>query len=602
MSKCRKNVALVNWQNEYSTLQQYYDEHFDSKYYKFSKLERIVDPSETIEQIEAYGTRRQHQEIARCAKSFEYFCTKYLKIVTTKYGLIPFALFNYQRKAIRAFENEDYTIVGKFRQGGLTTVAVLYCLYRCMFKLDETFMVVSKSDREAIASGEIVSKAIEHLPGWLKPAFEKNNDHQKIFSNTGCKLFFQTITAARGRTLTYLVIDEAAHINNMDDHWKAIFPTLSSGGKCIAISTANGIGNWYEKTYHQAERGENDFKVVKISYRDHPFYNNPEWVRAQKAQLGPKGWRQEVLGDFLGGGDTWIQPETIVKYQTRINESGLEPKYLFPEWASELDENLGGKERDPGALMIFSEPKDGKEYIIGVDAAGAIGADGDYTCAQIIDAANGEQVAEFYSNICPTHIFAQILAQMGRMYNLALIVVENEKFGNAILDRLEHTLHYENIYESTDSRTSIKGVRTNKNTRDSLLENFRALVMSECLPIWSLRLIDELQTFVINKRSKKPEAAKGAHDDALMALAIAHYANDMKNRFEPVYDVVEGQKRDASVKLLDSIQQELEKVQKDILSEEKDHYEVIPGAEESDFYQELLGDKKNKSLLREFGW
>jgi phage FluMu gp28-like protein len=50
-----------------------------------------------------------------------------------------------------------------------------------------------------------------------------------------------------------LIIDEAAFIEKMDDHWKAMYPTLSTGGNCIAISTVNGIGNWYEETYTKAQ-------------------------------------------------------------------------------------------------------------------------------------------------------------------------------------------------------------------------------------------------------------------------------------------------------------------------------------------------------------
>jgi len=58
-----------------------------------------------------------------------------------------------------------------------------------MFKLDETIMVLSKSDREAIAAGEIVKRGLIELPSWMRPDMDKNNDHQKLFNETGCKLF-----------------------------------------------------------------------------------------------------------------------------------------------------------------------------------------------------------------------------------------------------------------------------------------------------------------------------------------------------------------------------------------------------------------------------
>ena len=40
----------------------------------------------------------------------------------------------------------------------------------------------------------------------------------------------------------------------MDEFVESIFPTISSrpNGKIIAVSTPNGMGNWYAKTWHQA--------------------------------------------------------------------------------------------------------------------------------------------------------------------------------------------------------------------------------------------------------------------------------------------------------------------------------------------------------------
>ena len=34
-----------------------------------------------------------------------------------------------------------------------------------------------------------------------------------------------------------------------------VFIPLSTGGRCIALSTPNGVGNWFHKTYTEAETG-----------------------------------------------------------------------------------------------------------------------------------------------------------------------------------------------------------------------------------------------------------------------------------------------------------------------------------------------------------
>ena len=63
-----------------------------------------------------------------------------------------------------------------------------------------------------------------------------------------------------------LIIDEAAHIDGLDDLWTGLYPTLSTGGRCIALSTPNGVGNWFHKTYIvSADNGESDFKPVELT-------------------------------------------------------------------------------------------------------------------------------------------------------------------------------------------------------------------------------------------------------------------------------------------------------------------------------------------------
>jgi phage FluMu gp28-like protein len=133
-------------------------------------------------------------------------------------------------------------------------------------------MVVSKTDREAIAAGEIVKRAIEELPSWMQPQMSKNNDHQKIFSDTGCKLFFYPPEAARGRSITYLVIDEAAFIQNMDAFWNGIFPTISTGGNVIVISTVNGVaghGGWYYRNWITSNT-----RTITTQIGSHPCVHN----------------------------------------------------------------------------------------------------------------------------------------------------------------------------------------------------------------------------------------------------------------------------------------------------------------------------------------
>lgn len=92
------------------------------------------------------------------------------------------------------------------------------------------------------------------------------------------------------------ILDEAAFIPNnlMDEFTASVFPTISSKpeGKIIAVSTPNGIGNWFERTYHKALYAINNNKSDDLQWQQitFPWTDHPErdenWKKKQIAMLG----------------------------------------------------------------------------------------------------------------------------------------------------------------------------------------------------------------------------------------------------------------------------------------------------------------------------
>ena len=597
-----------NWKKRYRSLKEFYEGEYEKKYYEFNRFEVEVDPLESFDDIESYDAEKRQKELMKCAMSFTYWSRKYVKITHPKRGLLPFILFKYQKRVIQEYDRHRFNILSKFRQGGLTTVTVIWCLWRCLFKLDETIMVVSKSDREAIAAGEIVKRALQELPEWMRPEMEKNNDHQKLFSDTGCKLFFYTPEAARGRAITYLILDEAAFIPQMEKHWKAMFPTISTGGHCIAISTVNGVGNWYYDMFMGSKRQENDFNVIELDYKEHPDYDDPKWVRQTRAQLGEKGWRQEVLRDFLGSGESFI-PNSVINNLDLVS-SEIEPiRMLFPQWNNHYEakeqrvDDLETWQR--GALHIWREPIDGRDYIVGVDAAEGMGEENDNSCFQVIDSVTCEQVAEFYSNTCPPHDFSQIVALAGRMYNNAMIIVESQSAGLTVLEKLQHEFYYDNLFECSqggNTKTLSVGIKTSRSSRPRFLETMQTRLINESIAIRSKRFVKELKGFVWNPQTKRAEATKGFHDDAIMALCLALYARDVKSRQIPigVGQIEEEYSEKFKAEIYDEIKQELSKSSDDWI--DPDDMELLRMNFEKDPKFDSQYARANDKLLREFGW
>lgn len=599
------------WRHKYRTLKEYYAKEYNPEYFKFDKFELEIDPDETLDEINAYDSARQRVEITKCAMSFPYFATKYIKILHPKKGLVPFILYKYQRDVIEEYNEHRFNIIRKFRQGGLTTVTELWGLWRCLFKLDQQILFLSKTDSEAITAGEIVNTAAKELPAWMfSPKGDgKWNDHKKEFPETGGKMHFGTPERARGLAITYLILDEAAFIPDMERYWKAMYPTLSTGGNCIVVSTVNGLGNWYSDIYHAAKEKANDFNIIDLKYQQHPDYHNDKWVREQKAQLGIKGWQQEVLGDFLGSGETYIPMQTIGDLQRQTWNNDPKRK-SFKKWANQFGKEVKIDEWEKdGALWLWREPHEGHEYIIGVDCAEGVGDDGDNSCIQVFDQATLEQVAEFYSNLVPPYIFAQIINEIAIYYNNALVVIENMGPGGAVLSNLQHELFYDNLYFEAPpgkSAKSIKpGIKTTTVNKPVFLEAMQHRLMNGTIRINSRRFVTELTTFIYNAQTRKAEPSpKGKHDDAIMALCFAIYVRDSVMRDIPMgAEIPKELASPFKTSVYEEIKREiLEGAPQDLISLETHDPILIP--DDDDILAGVVFNfrRKHDKLLKEFGW
>lgn len=612
-----KSVQESLWRGEFASLAEYYEAGgtydadmkrrvYERQYYDFDKYEVTIDPDEPLDAIENYDTARQRKEIIRCSESFAYFCHKYVKILHPMRGLLPFVLFKYQRKTISDYESHRFNIISKFRQGGLTTVTLLWGLWRCMFQLDQQIMLISKTDREATDIGMMADRACENFPSWLRPKKDgKWNDHLKMFTDTGSALKFYSPEAARGKSVTFLIVDEAAFIDDMEKHWKAMWPILSTGGSCTLVSTVNGLGNWYQETYHDAREGRNKFHVIDLDYWEHPDYNNVQWVADQKAQLGEKGFRQEVLREFQGSGDTYFSNKVL----TRINEqtrNNHPSRKLFPQWV-----NIKGRvaqlesDHSKGALWIWKEPVEGHEYVLSADCAEGQADDNDSSVFHVIDMNTLEQVAEFYSNVVLPHEYSQVIKEIAIYYYNALVVVENMGPGTAVLSALQHTHFYENLYFENVKSANIKpGVRMGVHNRSLFLECLQNHLTNDTVRINSSRFASELDTFEYNKSTRKAHARKGKHDDAIMAMAICLHIRDSLYREMPVGSEYSARPAvPVSAEIYDQIKRELmDGRDEDLLA--GNEYDVLAPDKESVLANSGMpyAQRRAEHVLREFGW
>ena len=111
------------------------------------------------------------------------------------------------------------------------------------------------------------------------------------------------------------------------------------------------------------------------------------------------------------------------------------------------------------------------------------------------------------------------VAELGHRYNDALLVVERNNQGTAVLVHLVDLLKYPEIY----CENSEAGMVTTALTRPKMLEWLAVTVAREAALFSGERLLQECRAFVRHENGS-PSAASGAHDDCVMSMAFAQWA------------------------------------------------------------------------------
>jgi hypothetical protein len=384
------------------------------------------------------------------------------------------------------------------------------------------FNVLVIATKQDVAKNLVTKVRVMHelLPSWLKNgSMEDNKLSLRLTNGSQIKAIASSPDAGRSEALSLLIFDEAAFIDDIDDIWVAAQSTLSTGGSCIALSTPNGVGNWFHQTWLGAEESRNPFNTIRLHWTVHPE-RDQTWRDQQQELLGAKKAAQECDCDFVSSGETVVDPELLMFYKETYCQEPLE------------------KTGFDGNLWRWEYPNANSSYMVVADVARGDGAD--YSTAQIIDIQTATQVAEYKGKI-DTKDFGNFLVNLSTEYNEALLVIENANIGWAAIqqciDRQYKNLFYmskdlkyvdveqqlRNKYRA-EERGMVAGFSTTSKTRPLIISKLDEYFREKAIIIRSNRLIDELFTFIyMNGRA---EAMKGYNDDLVMSLSIALWVRD----------------------------------------------------------------------------
>jgi hypothetical protein len=454
------------------------------------------------------------KEVITSGKDPVYFINNYARISHPMKGLIPFKTYDFQSELVGCFNDHRFNVILKARQLGISTITAAYVAWLMMFHRDKNVLVIATKFGTAANLVKKVKAIHRHLPKWMKIAkisidnrtsFELSNGSQIKASSTSSD-------AGRSEALSLLVIDEAAHVEGLDELWTGLYPTLSTGGRCIALSTPNGVGNWFHQVCVDSQAENNDFYLTSLPWDVHPD-RDQAWFGKETKNMSRRQIAQELECNFNMSGETVFHPEDM----EIIEQTICEPKYK-----TGFDRNL----------WIWEEYSPESNYFITADVARGDGQD--YSTFLIFKIDTNEVVAE-YQGKATIDLFSNILFQTGAEYGDSLIVVENNSVGWAVLNKLEEA-GYPNIYYSrkstheqvdsylAESSGVVPGFSTTMKTRPLIIAKMEEFIRNKLINIKSRRLFNEMKTFVWH--NGKAQAMKKHNDDLIMACSIACWIRD----------------------------------------------------------------------------
>jgi hypothetical protein len=453
--------------------------------------------------------KQQVAEIIKCGKDPAYFIRKYVKIQHPLKGLIPFEMYPYQDTCLEDFEKHRFNIVLKSRQLGLSTLGAAYALWLAIFYREKNILVIATKLSTAINFIKKVKVALAALPQWLKIPKEVGIAKSEVSFDNGSQIKAVPTAedAGRSEALSLLIVDEAAFIRDFGEIWTGLFPTLSTGGRALIISTPNGVagvGAQYYRMWTEGEAGQNDFNTVRLEWTIHPEHDK-KWYDDQCRQLGdPKRIAQELLCDFLSSGDTYLQPEDLSWVRSQIRDPI-------------------SREGPSHNVWIWHRPNPAHKYIISADVARGDGAD--YSTFHIYDFEGCEMVAEFMGKLPPDR-FAELLETWGHTYNDALIAPEVNTYGYMTCVKLRDDGYPKLFYKKNKGdpfnyipkQDELPGFDNQQKSRTQILSKLEEMIRNKQLWIHSRRLYEQLNTFVWN--NGKAMASSDSHDDLVISSAI----------------------------------------------------------------------------------
>ena len=468
--------------------------------------------------VEREYTKAEIVEIQKCMDNPVYFIEHYLKIVSIDEGLVPFKMYDFQKKIVKTIHENRFTICKLPRQSGKSTVIIAYLLHYVIFNPNVNVAILANKSSTARDLLQRLQLSYENLPKWLQQGvLNWNKGSLELENNSKILAAATSSSAIRGGSYNIIFLDEFAFIpaNIAEQFFSSVYPTISSGksSKVIMVSTPHGMNMFY-KMWNDSIHKRNDYKPIEVHWSEVPGRDD-KWREQTIRNTSEAQFASEFECEFVGSIDTLINPsklKTMSHFTPKTSNAGLD---------------------------VYENPVKGREYIMTVDVAR--GSIKDYSAFVVFDVSSMPYkiVAKFRDNEIKPLLFPHTIEKVAKAYNMANVCVEVNDVGHQVADALQFELEYTNLLmcqmkgragqilgAGFSKRGTQMGVRMTKQVKRIGCANLKTLVESDKMPIQDFNIIEELSTFI--RKGQSFQAEEGANDDLVMCLVIFAWLSNQR--------------------------------------------------------------------------
>ena len=463
-------------------------------------------------------TKEQIQEYQKCMDDPIYFIENYMKIVSLDEGLVPMNMYKFQKKMVKTFHKNRFTICKLPRQSGKSTIIIAYLLHYVLFNPNVNVAILANKSSTARDILGRLQLGYEHLPKWLQQGVISWNKGSLDLENGSSILAASTSASAiRGGSYNIIFLDEFAYVPSTvsEEFFSSVYPTISSGKttKVMIVSTPHGMNMFY-KLWTDAENKKNDYVPIEVHWSEVPG-RDEVWKEETIRNTSQSQFNSEFECEFLGSIDTLVAPHKLKQMP-----------YVDPiQSHADLD--------------IFEKPDPKKTYFLTADVAR--GSSQDYSAFVVMDVTTMPYkiVAKYRNNEVKPLMFPHKIHEVAKAYNNCFVMIEVNDIGEQVANSLQFDLEYDNLVMASMRGRSGQilgagfsggkaqlGVRTTKAVKRIGCSNLKQLIESDKLLIPDYDVMNELSTFVVKGSSWA--ADDGCNDDLVACLFLFAWAVDQQ--------------------------------------------------------------------------